>query len=364
MLLKIKTLFVNFNQDVIDTISDRVLLFRIRYLLSLKRKTSIFEKICSLLNDGISLGGSLSMMQKIYNKRNSGSLEYKMVQYLFEKYTNTPRASYIFQPFFDPISMSIITAMEEANSTHKGLLLAKKQLELRNKMGKQAVNAMTLIFGALLTILGICVAMKLFVFDKLTKTMPMVANSSSVKSVHAFLDTVVSYSPFIFLLILAFAGFSIWSIPNQINKRPKFMPPWNVMDRLNSALFLFTLARLTDAQMPIFRSLGLLKKHSTRYMSSWAAHIQQRQLQNMSMGASLACDLFDKQVRIEIEAYSSVKDVAKNFEVIANMVVGITEAKLKQILMMSILCSIGVILLLNGVLALSVLNSLGNITSM
>jgi len=307
-----------------DDFYDRVMLQFLNFRLSSEAKQSTLDKIATRLQDGDALKKALSSLLEAYKNQQPNSAETKFLKILNERFTYKPKLSYVLAPFFDKMTVGVISALEVEKGPHQILRICVSNLERKNKMkGVAAMGVLGPIFSMLL-IIGSCAGAHLWVYNNLFRGLS-IQKTPLLMTMVGFTESVYTYSPILLIMIFFYLIWTIWSIPNQINKRPIGLPPWNIIDSVNSAVALQTYGELLKVGLASTDALDMIGKNQPPYVKYWCQKIRLRMVNGYTEGQALSCDFFQKGPRIEIESYAQTSSFSNKIDRICEEVFKSTE---------------------------------------
>ncbi|EPM6351785.1 hypothetical protein ACTN3U_003427 [Vibrio alginolyticus] len=346
-LLRIKSQYLS--DDFIDTLKLKYTNFRV----GSKRKSQLLEKIASRLADGDSIVNVLDSLYEAYKSQQPKSQETKFVKYLADRYRYRPVISYMLAPFFDKTTIGVAYAIEKKTAAYKVIRICVSQLQRKQQMrGAGFLGIVGPIIGVGLIML-ICSLAHLYIYAVLFKGLN-IKPTPIMTFAREFTKTVYELSPFITGTLVIYGTWVVWSLPNQINRRLTKLPPWNVVDAINSAITLQTFNALLKVGMPSSEALKLVGSHSTPYVKHWCQKMRLNMIGGKSEGQALACDFFSKEPRIEIESYATTSDFTNKLDDITEEVFANTEMLVKKLTTGIMLGCMMAVLTVNAIVGLSI----------
>lgn len=326
-----------------DDWQEKVSLWWLKFRLSYKVKRHIVEKISNRIDNGGTLFSELASLTKIYEKQRPKAMETKFLRCIYERYLEKPSLSYALKPFYNNKILTILAAGDESGKLAEALRLSSDIMEKEVRMKAAAKIGYVAPIVAYALIVGAAAFAHFKLFKIITHSLPKSQLSPQFLATADTVALIVNTSWLTGLVVLAYLVYSIWSVPNQINNRPSRLPPWSTSDSANSAIVLKIFATLLRAGMPASHALNTIAMHSDPYVSHWCKQIVNRMVTGMKMGPSFACDFFQKEPRIEVEAYAESEDFDKKLDIIADDVFLTTELMIaKMTKMMTTVCMLAV----------------------
>ncbi|MDA0146196.1 hypothetical protein OCT63_18375 [Vibrio sp. RW] len=307
-----------------DDVYERIMLKLLNLRLSSESKKNMLDKIATRLKDGDAVTKSLSSLLGAYKNQQPRSVETKFLKILNERYTYKPRLSYMLAPFFDSMTIGVVSAIEEEKSSHQILHLCVSNLERKNKMKGVAILGVLGPIFSMMLIIGACTGAHLWIYKNLFRGLS-VEKTGLLMTMSSFTGNVYQYSPFLFVVLFIYMIWTIWSIPNQIRKRPTNLPPWNIIDSVNSAVALQTYGELLKVGVSSTDALEMIGRYQSPYVKFWCQKIRMRMVNGYTEGRALSCDFFKKGPRIEIESYALTSSFSTKIERISEEVFKSTE---------------------------------------
>jgi hypothetical protein len=175
-----------------------------------------------------------------------------------------------------------------------------------------------------LLIIGSCAGAHLWVYNNLFRGLTLQKTPLLMTMVN-FTERVYTYSPFLLVMMFFYVIWTIWSLPNQIHKRPVGLPPWNIIDSVNSATALQTYGELLKVGLASTDALEMIGKNQSPYVKYWCQKIRLRMVNGYTEGQALSCDFFKKGPRIEIESYAQTSSFSNKIDRICEEVFKSTE---------------------------------------
>ena len=338
------------NAYLSDDFYDRFMLQLLNLRLSSELKQATLDKIATRLQDGDSLKNTLASLLEAYKNQQPKSAETKFLKILNERFTYKPKLSYILAPFFDKMTIGVVSAIEVEKGPHQILKLCVSNLERKNKMkGVAAMGVLGPAFSILL-IIGSCAGAHLWVYKNLFRGLSL-EKTALLMTMSNFTEKVYTYSPILIIIILFYLIWTMWSIPNQINNRPRNLPPWNIIDSVNSAVALQTYGELLKVGVSSTDALQMIGNNQPPYVKYWCQKIRLRMVNGYTEGRALSCDFFQKGPRIEIESYAQTKTFSSKIDRISAQVFKSTENLVTKmtntVLLVSMMSFVSVILLIS-----------------
>ncbi|MGF1826849.1 hypothetical protein [Vibrio splendidus] len=342
-----------------DSAIDNFKLKYINFRVGAKRKSSLLEKMAARLEDGDSTSNVLYSLSSAYQSQQANSWEAKFVQILYERFTFKPKLEYMISPFFDEQTVGVVKAISAQTSASDVLKMCVSNLRRKNEMKAAGLLGIVgPIVGILLVIL-ICSGAHLYVYESLFKGLK-IEPTPMLTFARGFTEGVYIASPFIVAALVAYLFYVRWSLPNQISNRPVGIPPWNVIDSINSAITLQTFGALLKVGIPATEALKMLGNNSTPFVAYWCQNMRISMIHGKNTGKALACDFFSKEPRIEVESYAATEGFTDKIDMISEEVFQSTERLVTKmtasIMMFCLIC----VLTVNGIVGLS-LSSIGQV---
>ncbi|KAB0482465.1 hypothetical protein F7Q91_03385 [Vibrio chagasii] len=347
------------NEYLSDSALDNLKLRYINFRVGSKRKSALLEKMAARLEDGDSMSNVLSSLSAAYQAQQPNSWEAKFVQILYERFTFKPKLEYMVSPFFDEQTVGVVKAISKETAASTVLKMCVSNLRRKNEMKAAGFIGIVGPIVGILLIIAICSGAHLFVYESLFKGLK-IEPTPMLTFARGFTESVYIASPFIIFGLLIYLFYIRWSLPNQIKRRPVGIPPWNVIDSINSAITLQTFGALLKVGIPATDALRMLGTNSTPFVSHWCQKMRISMIHGKSTGKALACDFFSKEPRIEVESYASTEGFTNKIDLIAEEVFKSTEKLVTRmtasIMMFCLIC----VLTVNGIVGLS-LSSIGQV---
>jgi type II secretory pathway component PulF len=336
------------NDSMIDSAKLKWLNFRV----GTERKSKMLEKIAARLESGDAIKETLKNLISAYESQQPKSNETKFLKILAERYTFKPKISYMLAPFFDSMIIGVAHAIENDKSAADVIKLCVGQLKRKQDMKRAGFLGVVGPIVGILLVIGICTGAHLYIFEALLKGL-RVEPKGAMKFGISFTRTVYELSPYIISFLAGYMFWVFWSIPNQINRRLTAIPPWSVVDAINSAITLQTITALLKVGVSTSEALKLVGKSSTPYVRYWCYQMRMSMIGGKSEGEAIACDFFAKEPRIEIESYASTENFTDKLEMITEEVFKSTESLVTKLTTMIMLFVLAMVLSVNGIVAIA-----------
>jgi len=307
-----------------DEFFDRVSLKLLDLRLSSTDKQDILDQISARLKDGDSLKETLRSLSDAYKSQQPKGVKTKFLRILLERFNYKPKLSYILAPFFDSMTIGVVGAIESEKDPYQVLSLCVSNLTRKNKMRGVAIAGVLGPIAAILMIIIACSGAHLWVYKSLLRGLK-IQETQLLMTMANLTKFVYEFSPIFILILLLYLIWTLWSIPNQIKNRPRNLPPWNIIDSVNSAIVLQTYGELLKVGVPSSQALSNIGEYQSPYVRHWCQRIRLRMINGHTEGQALSCDFFRQEPRIEIESYAQTSEFTSKTELISEKVFKSTE---------------------------------------
>lgn len=301
-----------------------------------QKRIEMYHQIRSMMLEGITIVSVFTNLEKIYRIENKSDPRIYMLGCWRKALEEDGSILKELRHWIPPSEAVMFKVAEETGDWPKSLESLIFQVEKKAEMKK--VIAAEMAYPAFLTMLLVAI---LYGFG--SAGVPMLTDMLPVERWPALSMPLYHLSTFIaskiILVLLGIAAF-IYLIFRMQDKyigvarnRLDKIPPFSVYKSMQGASFLISLSALLKSGIPIIESVSIIKKNSSIW-SRWKINRIQKDFQEGHTGAlslitSGENSMFERDVRIQIRAYSSLGEMDKAINRIGVVALEITTKNIK-----------------------------------
>lgn len=272
-----------------------------------EKRMQTFEQIVAMLQDGMPLGDTLSLLEerRAARKRPEAAVMGKWARGLAAGKT----FSESIKGEVPADELVLISAGERANNLVAGITQAvrvsRSQKQLRSEVIGKAIYPAILFLAVLMILYGFGAKMA----PAYIKILPLKDWPASARNLYDLSTFIANYFLYVFGGIVATFTFVGWTLPRWTGPwRNRFdrIPPYSIYKTYVSASFLIALSSLLKAGVPLGEALRHIKGNSTRWMKWHLDRVQFRVRSGMEYGDAMDTGMLDEETTDQVLMYARV----------------------------------------------------------
>lgn len=307
-------------------------LARVQFKMGAIRRATFFEKMASLVRDGMPLDAALrQMLTRAQEKRRPMAPILKVwVTSLGEGKTLADATKGYVSDVESVILASGERSGELGSAFEQAALVARSNADilraLRSELTTPVVQVVALI--------GLLIVFSTKIAPGLRQSVPESAMDESQRALFHLAGVVSGSWYFILPVLLAMFGLAIWSMPRYVGSLRKYLdriPPWSVYRVYTGSTFMISLAALIKSGVPIESAIRFIRQHSSPYLREHLGVMAARLRSGSDPGDAMDVGLLGDDLSDTVAVYSKTTNFDSAMNAVGREAIktGIDDIKVK-----------------------------------
>jgi len=321
--------------------------------LTSERRADFYELLGHFVSDGLPLFVALGEIDRQY-QRAGEPMQYVTKAVLLRMRGEQGRAHTFGSALADYVPVVEALAVgsgEEAGDLARGLYRAASVCRSNGQIVRTMREELAYPVFLVLLLVVLLISISTYVVPMLASVMPVQRWPWSARMMAALADATPWLLSVGMLVLAGGTAFfllarSRWIMPMRL-WLDRYVFPWSLHRRITGALLMAAVATLMRIGIPFSRALERLGEASGPWERLHLQRIRARLRRGEREGAALATDLFDDEVRWQIELYGRMTHFSEGLEKLAARAIAQTQASIRQSFgMLRVLLMVGIALMI------------------